>query len=76
MVDLLGDLGLGPAADLQTEGDVVPDGQMFEGRVMLEDEADIAPLRRYPGDIAAVDRDGPAVRLIESGDRAQQRRLA
>src|SRR5580693_7563692 len=76
VVDLLGDLGLGSPADLQTEGDVVTDGQVLEGRVMLEHEADIAPLWRQPGDVTSVYRDGSRVRLIESGDGAQQSRLA
>src|SRR6202022_1738343 len=76
MVDLLGDLGLGSPADLQPKGDIVTDGQVLEGRVMLEHEADIAPLWRHPGDVAVVDRDGSGVRLIESGDGTQQSRLA
>jgi len=76
VVDLLGDLGLRPPSDFQAEGHVVANRQMLEGGVVLEHEADVASLRRYPGDIAAVDRDCPGVRLIESGDGAQQRRLA
>ena len=43
---------------------------MLEGRVMLEHEADVATLGRHPGDIAAVDGDGPGIGLIESGDGA------
>ena len=76
VVHLLGDLGLRSAPYSQAEGHVIADGQMLEGGVMLEHEADIAPLWRYPRDVATVDRDGPAVGLIEAGDRAQQRRLA
>ena len=76
VVYLLGDLGLGPPPNLQPEGHVVPNGQMLEGRVMLEDKADAAPLRRNPGHIATVYRDGSGIRLIKSGDGAQQCRLA
>ena len=46
--DALLDLGLRPLADLQAEGDVVVHGHVLEGRVVLEDEADAALLRRRP----------------------------
>ena len=48
-VDLLGDLGLRPPPNLQAEGHVVADGQMLEGRVMLEYEADIRAAAAEPG---------------------------
>ena len=71
------DLVLGPLADLQAEGDVVVDGHVLEGGVVLEDEADVAPLRRRcrstsSPEISTV----PVVGLLEPGDDAQQRRLA
>ena len=40
------DLGLRPLADLQAERDVVADGHVLERGVVLEDEADVALLRR------------------------------
>ena len=40
------DLRLGPLPDLHAERDVVVDGHVLEGRVVLEDEADAAILRR------------------------------
>ena len=43
------DLGLGALAHLQPEGDVVADGHVLEGGVVLEDEADAAPLRAGSG---------------------------
>ncbi len=45
IVDLGLDLGLG-AADLQPERHVVTDGQVYERRVVLEDESDATPLWR------------------------------
>ncbi|CFE43556.1 Uncharacterised protein [Mycobacterium tuberculosis] len=76
IVDLGLDLGLGALTDLQPERHVVTDSQVFERRVVLEDESDATPLWRHPGDVAAVDRDGSGVRLVEAGYGAQQRRLA
>ena len=43
---------------------------------MLEDEADAAVLRRYPGRVLAEDDHLARVGLLEAGDHAQQRRLA
>ncbi len=43
---------------------------------MLEDEADAAVLGCQSRDVAASDRDDAAVRHLEPGDDAQQRRLA
>jgi hypothetical protein len=39
-------LGLRPLANLQAEGDVLRHRHVFEGGVVLEDEAHVAPLRR------------------------------
>src|SRR6202012_1230485 len=75
VVYLLGDLGLGPTPNLEPEGHVVPNGQMLEGRVILEDKADAAPLWWNPGHVTTVDRDGSGIRLIKSGDGTQQGRL-
>ena len=46
LVDLARDLGLGALADRQAEGDVVAHRHVLERGVVLEDEADAAPLRR------------------------------
>ena len=51
VVDLLLDLGLGALADLEPEGDVVAHGEVFESGVVLEHEADAAPLRGHAGDV-------------------------
>ena len=75
-VDLVPDLGLGLLADLETECDVVADGQVLERRVVLEDEPDTAPLGRHVGDVLAVDDDRATVRPVQAGDSPQQRGLA
>ena len=76
MVDLLLDLDLGTLADLEAERDVVAHGQMLERRIVLEDEADTAPLRRDVRHVAPVDRDGAGVGQVQAGDGPQQGRLA
>ena len=48
---------LGLLAHLQAEGDVVAHGHVPEGGVVLEDEADPAPLRRDVRHVLAVDQD-------------------
>ena len=64
----------------QAEGDVLFDGEMREERVVLEDQADPALLRRGDGggrgNDGAVQRDGAAVGGFEPGDEAQQGGLA
>ena len=49
---------------------------MLERRVVLEDEADVAPLRREPGRVLAREQDLAGVGALEAGDDAQQGRLA
>ena len=66
----------GDAARPQGEGDVVVDGEMREQRIALEDHAEIAPLRRQPGHVAAVEQHAPAAGRDEAGDAHQDRRLA
>ena len=63
-----GDLGLGPLADLQAEGDVLGDGHVLEDRVVLEDEADVALLGRQAGGVDTLDRDRAGVGGLEAGD--------
>ena len=49
---------------------------MLERCVVLEDEADAAPLRRNAGGVLARDLDAALVGHLEPRDDAQQRRLA
>src|SRR2546428_12738417 len=48
---------------------------MREERVVLEDHAEAAPLRRIRGDVAAVDLDGSLVGLEKARDAVERRRL-
>ena len=63
-------------------GDVLLHGHVREERVLLEDETDASLLRqpvdpcRRVEEHAAVERDPPALGPDESGDRAQDARLA
>ena len=50
----------GPLADLQAEGDVLRHRHVLEGGVVLEDEADVALLRRQVGGLLALDVTVPA----------------
>ena len=70
------DLLLGPLADREPEGHVLRHGHVLEGRVVLEDEADVAALRRLLGRVLAGDVDPAAVGRLEPGDHPQQRGLA
>ena len=51
LVDLAPHLGLRAPADRQPEGHVVAHRHVLEGRVVLEHEADTAPLRRFVGHV-------------------------
>ena len=75
-VDLCPHFVLGALPDLEPEGHVVPDRHVLEGGVVLEDEADAALAGRRGGGVLARDGDPPGVRLLQSRDHAQQRRLA
>ncbi len=76
LIDPRPDLVLRPLPDRQPEGDVVAHGHVLEGGVVLEDEADATLLRRDPGCVLAGDDDLARVGHLESGDHAQERRLA
>jgi hypothetical protein len=76
LVDLGFRLGLSCLADPQPERHIVVDGHVLERRVVLKDEADLAPLRRQVRRIAVFDLDRSAVSGIEAGDHSQQSRLA
>src|SRR5690606_13074625 len=56
--------------------DVLAHRHVLERGVMLEAETDTAVLDRHLGDVTAVQFDRAAVRLFETGDHAQQGRLA
>ncbi len=57
LLDALADLRLRPLPHLQAERDVVVHGHVLEGRVVLEDEADAALLRRERGRVPSRDGD-------------------
>jgi hypothetical protein len=76
LVDLRDHLGLRALADPQPEGDVLAHGHVLERRVVLEHEADPAPLRGHEGGVLAGDDDAPLIGQLEARDHAQQRRLA
>ena len=75
LLDALADLCLRPLPHLEPERDVVRHGHVLEGRVVLEDEADPALLRRELGRVVPGDEDLPAVRRLEPGDDPEQRGL-
>ncbi len=64
------------AAHPQAEGDVAEDVAMGKESVVLEDEADAAPVRRNAVEVLAVEHDPARVRKLKAGDDSQQRRLA
>ena len=70
------DLFLRSLADLEPERDVAAHGHVLERGVVLEDEADVALLRRQRRRVFAGDLDRAGVGLFETGDDAQQGRLA
>jgi len=75
LVHAVGDLGLRALPDRQAERDVVPDGHVLEGRVVLKDEPDTARLRRQVRNLFTVEPNRARVRVFESCDHAQKRRL-
>jgi hypothetical protein len=76
---LLGPVTASGAAHLahgQAVLDVLPDGQVREQRVVLEDRGDVALERRRPGHVRAAERHRAGGRRLEAGDHAQHRGLA
>ncbi len=63
-----------PAAE--PERDVVEHRHVWEERIALEDQVDVAPVRRDPHDVVAVQQDPTRRRRLEARDHAQRRRLA
>ncbi|MGY3407375.1 hypothetical protein ACVWZV_003488 [Bradyrhizobium sp. GM5.1] len=60
----------------QGKGNILADAHMREQRVVLEHDADIALVRRHPGDVAAAEQDRSARWQDEAAEDAEQRRLA
>jgi hypothetical protein len=69
-------LGGRNSPDAQPELDVLFDGHVPKDRVVLEDEADIAALRRKKRHVVAGQPDRPFVGQREARDHAQDRALA
>lgn len=59
----------------QPEGDVGADVPVREQLVVLEHQAESAPVHRHPGLVRAVEQDPPAVQVLETGHHPQQRRF-
>src|SRR5262249_12325296 len=76
LVHALANLLLGALADREREADVVADGHVLEGRVVLEDETDVSPLWRESCRLFARKHDLPRIGALEAGDDPQQGRLA
>jgi hypothetical protein len=72
----LGFLRLVLAAGTQAEGDVVHHAHVLEQRVVLEHEPTPRSWMRLSDSVAIVEIDGAGIRRFETGDGAQQRRLA
>ena len=76
-VDRRVDFGLGTAADHEAVAHVLRNRHVREERVLLEHEADAALFGGNVRDVLAADQNARAfVRLFETGDDAQKRRLA
>lgn len=73
---LLSNLGAGTVLHLQAETDVLVDGHVREEGVRLKHHVDRPFVRRDAAHVQAVDEDLAAARFLESGEHAQQRRLA
>jgi len=54
----------------QAIGDVLEHRQMGKQGIVLEHEADAAPIGQHTGHVAAADQDGTLVRLLEAGYHA------
>ena len=70
------DLVLRTLAHLEPERHVAEHAQVLERGVVLEDEADLAALRRQAGGVLAVDLDRTGVGALQATDDPQQGGLA
>ena len=73
VVHPLADLVLRALADAEAEGDVVADGHVLEGGIVLEHEAHPAIAYGHVGGVLSGDLDATAVGGLEPGDDAEQR---
>jgi hypothetical protein len=62
-------------AHAQPERDVPEDVTVWKERVILEDEADPASVRRHRSEVDAVQQDPAGVRPLQARDHSQERRL-
>jgi hypothetical protein len=76
LVDARVDLGLGPLADAQREGDVLEHVEVAEQGVVLEHQADVALARRAVEQVLAVVQHASGIRTLEAGQDPQERGLA
>ncbi len=76
VLDLLPDLGLRHAGDLEREAHVVGDRHVRVERVVLEHHGDVPVLGRQVGDVAVPDADGAAVDVLQPREHAQRGGLA
>src|ERR1700733_8288362 len=73
---MLADLGLGEAALLEREPDILRDRQMRKERVVLEHHSDIASIRRGVRHHRAANKNVARRRLLEAGDHHERGGLA
>ena len=74
-VDALADLLLGPLPDREGERDIVADGHVLEGCVVLEDEADVTALGGDPRRVLAREEHLAGVGTLQARDDPQEGRL-
>jgi hypothetical protein len=60
----------------KTEGDVLPNRHVREEGIALKDRVDRAPLGGNVGDVFSVEDDPPRIGRLETGNHAEERRLA
>ena len=70
------DFRLGELPRPQAEGDIVLHVEIGVERVVLEHHGDVAVARPRPGHVLAADLDLACARILQPGNRAQQRGLA
>src|ERR1700693_3086243 len=79
--DAFRDSPLAHLADLEREAHIAGHGHMRPERIRLEDNAEVAPLRRAVDPRSTVVKglvpagDAAGIRILESGDRHQRRRF-
>jgi hypothetical protein len=71
ILHLLADFRLGELLHLQAESHVLKDGHMREQRVILKENADVAPVGRDLAHILTVHQNRAGIRFGKAGDHAQ-----